>query len=158
MTLDGRIAKNDNHFPDWTSKEDKQYFARISKEAGAVIMGDKTFFTFPAPLKDRLNIVFTLEKDPQAIDGVKWVSGDPEAVVAELESMGYAAAILGGGAAVNGMFLEHRLIDEIHITVEPKIFGDGISLFRGDFDCNLELIATEKINTDSVVLKYKVLY
>lgn len=157
MTVDGKIAKTDMHFPDWTSREDKQYFAKISKVAGVVIMGDKTFFTFPRPLRDRLNVVFTLEKNPTPTKGVKWVSGEPESVIEELEKMGYQSAVLGGGAFVNGMFLERKLIDELHITVEPKIFGDGFSLFRGKFDLNLELLAMEKINANSIVLKYKVL-
>lgn len=158
MTLDGKIAKTDSHFPDWTSKEDKKLFQTASKEAGVVIMGDKTFFTFPSPLKERLNVVFTLEENPEPVEGVKWVNGDPEAVLAELESMGHKSAVLGGGAFINGLFLQHKLIDEIYITVEPKIFGDGLSLFRGDFDVNLKLIDVEKINDNSVVLKYKVLY
>ena len=158
MTLDGKIAKTDSHFPDWTSKEDKKLFQTVSKEAGVVIMGDKTFFTFPSPLKERLNVVFTLEENPKPIEGVKWVKGEPEAVLAELESMGHRSAILGGGAFINGLFLEHKLVDEIHITVEPKIFGEGLSLFKGDFDINLELTHVEKINASSVVLKYKVLY
>ncbi len=157
MTLDGKIAKNSDHFPDWTSKEDKKYFAKISKEAGLVIMGDKTFFTFPAPLKDRLNVVFTLDKNPKEIKGVKWVKGEPENALNNLEKMGYKKAILGGGAFINGMFLNKKLIDEIHITIEPKIFGEGLGLFKGDFDLNLKLMDIEKINDDSVVLKYKVL-
>jgi dihydrofolate reductase len=157
MTLDGKIAKTSDHFPDWTSREDKQYFAKVSKEAGVVIMGDKTFFTFPAPLKDRLNVVFTLEENPAPVEGVKWVKGEPEIVLEELEAEGHQSAILGGGAFVNGMFLEKKLIDEIIITAEPKIFGDGLSLFKGYFDVNLKLLSCEKINDDSVVLKYKVL-
>ncbi|PIP26704.1 MAG: dihydrofolate reductase [Candidatus Moranbacteria bacterium CG06_land_8_20_14_3_00_40_12] len=158
MTLDGKIAKSSDHFPDWTSKEDKKYFAKVSKEAGVVIMGDKTFFTFPAPLKDRLNVVFTLEENPKPVAGVKWVKGEPEDVVRELKSMNYKSVVLGGGSFVNGLFLQHKLIDEIHITVEPKIFGEGLSLFKGDFNVNLKLIAIEKINANSVVLKYGVLY
>lgn len=156
MTLDGKIAKNSDHFPDWTSREDKKYFAKVSREAGVVIMGDKTFFTFPSPLKERLNVVFTLEENPKEIEGVKWVKGEPKNVLKELEEMGYESAILGGGAFINGMFLEHKLVDEIHITVEPKIFGDGLGLFKGDFDVNLKLKDFEKINEDSVVLRYKV--
>jgi len=156
MTLDGKIAKNSDHFPDWTSREDKKYFAKVSREAGVVIMGDKTFFTFPSPLKERLNVVFTLEENQKEIEGVKWVKGEPENVLKELEKMGYTSAILGGGSFINGMFLEHKLVDEIHITVEPKIFGDGLGLFKGDFDVNLKLIDCEKINENSVVLKYKV--
>lgn len=158
MTLDGKIAKNSDHFPDWTSREDKKYFAKVSREAGVVIMGDKTFFTFPSPLKERLNVVFTLEENPKEIEGVKWVKDEPENVLKELKEMGYSSAILGGGAFINGMFLEHKLVNEIHITVEPKIFGEGLGLFKGDFDVNLKLKDFEKINEDSVVLKYKVVY
>ena len=158
MTLDGKIAKNSDHFPDWTSREDKKYFAKVSREAGVVIMGDKTFFTFPSPLRERLNVVFTLDENPKEIENVKWVKGEPENVLKELEEMGYSLAILGCGSFINGMFLKHKLIDEIHITVEPKIFGDGLGLFKGDFDVNLRLIDCEKINEDSMVLKYKVLY
>ncbi|MFA5961731.1 MAG: dihydrofolate reductase family protein [Parcubacteria group bacterium] len=158
MTLDGKIAKSSDHFPDWTSREDKKLFQKASKEAGVVIMGDKTFFTFPSPLKERLNVVFTLEENPKTIEGVKWVKGEPEAVIGELEGLGYESAILGGGAFINGLFLERKLIDEIWITIEPKIFGDGLSLFKGDFDAELKLNSIEKINTNSVVLKYSVLY
>ncbi len=155
-TLDGRIAKSSDHFPDWTSREDKKFFQRVSKEARVVIMGDKTFATFPSPLKDRLNVVFTMEENKPMIEGVKWVKGEPADVIAELEKMGYETAILGGGAFVNGMFLEKKLVDEIYVTIEPKIFGDGISLFKGDFDVNLKLKEIEKINDDAVVLKYEV--
>jgi dihydrofolate reductase len=158
MTLDGKIAKTDSHFPNWTSKEDKKIFQNISKEAGVVIMGDKTFFTFPFPLKDRLNVVFTLEEDPKPLAGVRWVKGEPKNVIKELEKIGYKSAVLGGGAVINGLFLKQRLIDEIYITVEPKIFGEGLSLFKGAFDFDLELINVEKINNNSIFLKYKVLY
>jgi dihydrofolate reductase len=156
MTMDGKIAKTSDHFPDWTSREDKKYFAKMSKEAGVVMMGEKTFKTFLSPLPNRLNVVFTLEKNPSATEGVKWVTGEPEEVIKELEGMGYKSAILGGGANLNGLFFKKRLIDEIIVTVEPKIFGDGLSLFSGDFNVNLQLLEMEKLNENSIVLKYKV--
>jgi dihydrofolate reductase len=157
MTMDGRIAKTSDHFPDWTSKEDKKFFNKISREHGVVMMGEKTFATFPSPLPDRLNVVFTLEKDPKPIEGVKWVAGEPEKVLEELEQMGYQSALLGGGAYLNGLFLKKGLIDEIIVTLEPKIFGDGLSLFSGDFDAKLKFSGMEKINEDSIVLRYKVI-
>ncbi|MFH0891223.1 MAG: dihydrofolate reductase family protein [Candidatus Falkowbacteria bacterium] len=158
VTLDGKIAKTDKHFPNWTSREDKKLFAKISKEHRAVMMGEKTFATFPSPLPDRLNVVFTLEKNPPVIEGVKWVSGDPVAVLQELASMGYEKALLGGGAYLNTLFLEKKLISEIILTVEPKIFGAGLSLFNGDFNINLELQELNKINDNTFVVKYKVNY
>jgi dihydrofolate reductase len=157
VTADGKIAKNSDHFPDWTSREDKKMFATASKEHGVVIMGDKTFFTFPKPLPDRLNVVFTLLENPPAMEGVKWVTGEPEKVLADLEKEGYKSAILGGGTFMNSQFLERKLIDEIWLTIEPKIFGDGLGVFGGDFSQDLKIIDVSKINKDTVVVKYKVL-
>lgn len=156
VTADGKIAKNSDHFPDWTSKEDKKIFADITKKQGVVIMGDKTFFTFSKPLPDRLNVVFTLLENPPETKNVKWVTGEPEKVLADLEEMGYKSAVLGGGTYLNTQFLERKLIDEIWLTIEPKIFGDGLGVFGGDFDVGLKLLDVEKINEDSIVIKYRI--
>lgn len=121
------------------------------------MMGEKTFKTFPKPLPGRLNVVFTLEKDPVKQENVKWVSGEVEKVLEELENMGYKSAILGGGAYLNTQFLEKKLIDEIWLTIEPKIFGDGLGIFGGDFNVDLKLLIVEKINESSFVAKYEVL-
>jgi len=157
MTADGKIAKSSDHFPNWTSKEDKKMFMEVTKEHGTVIMGDKTFFTFPKPLPDRLNVVFTLLENPPETENVKWVGGDPEQVLLELKKMGYKSAVLGGGKYMNSQFLEKKLIDEIWLTIEPKIFGDGLGVFSGDFNIDLKLLDVEKINENSVVVKYKVM-
>ena len=156
MTADGKIAKTSDHFPDWTSPEDKKMFAAVSKKHGVVIMGDKTFFTFKKPLPNRLNVVFTLLKKPPKMENVLWVTGDPKKVLKKLEKMGHKSAILGGGAFLNTKFMKKKLIDEIWLTIEPKIFGDGLGVFGGDFDVNLKLIKFEKINRNSLVVKYKV--
>ncbi|OGI25882.1 MAG: hypothetical protein A3J76_05115 [Candidatus Moranbacteria bacterium RBG_13_45_13] len=156
ITVDGKIARSSDHFPDWTSEEDKKLFSKTTKEHGVVIMGEKTFKTFSKPLPDRLNVIFTLEKNPPKMENVKWVSGEPEKVLAELEQIGYRSAVLGGGANLNSQFLEKKLIDEIWLTIEPKIFGQGLGIFSGDFDQDLKLLSVEKINEDSVVVKYRI--
>ena len=161
VTADGKIAKDSNHFPNWTSKEDKQFFAKESKKAGVVVMGGKTFDTFLAPLKDRLNVVVTIDDGYQDIKGsVKvYYKKTPKFIKNDLEKMGYKKAILGGGALINGLFLKEKLVDEMIIIIAPKLFGKGLGLIEGfDFDYNLKLIETHKINNDSVLLKYKILY
>jgi len=158
VTIDGKTAKHSNHFPDWTSPEDKKLFARISKKHKVLIMGEKTFKTFPAPLPDRLNVVFTLDKNPPKLKNVKWVSGDPKKVLAELEKEGYQSALLGGGTFLNTLFLEKKLINEIIITIEPIIFGQGMSLFDKDFNIKPKLLDLKKINNNSIVLHYKIIY
>lgn len=185
MTADGKIAKNSDHFPDWTSREDKKMFMKVTKEHRVVIMGEKTFFTlspkpknnasdtvnkkgnnsggfgegqtFPKPLPDRLNVVFTLEKNPPKIENVKWASGDLGKVLEELKASGHKSAILGGGTNLNTQFLKKGLISEIYLTIEPKIFGDGLGVFGGDFNADLKLISMEAINESAILLKYKVL-
>lgn len=158
MTADGKIAKNSTQLANWTSHEDKKLFVEISKQHGVIMMGENTFNTFPKPLPGRLNVVFTKQENPEEINEVKWVSGEPEKVLEELEILGYKSALLGGGATLNSLFLKNKLINEIILTVEPKIFGSGLSLFNEDINADLELITMEKLNENTIMLKYKVIY
>jgi dihydrofolate reductase len=158
QTADGKIAKHDKHNPDWTSKEDKQLFANITKETGVVIMGDKTFYAMPRALPGRLNVVFTLEEKPPETEGVMWVTGEIEPVLEKLKSKGYTQAVLGGGAFLNNQFLKKKLVDEILLTIEPKLFGQGISILSDEFDIDLKLIEHIKLNDSAFAVRYKVLY
>lgn len=158
MTADGKIAKNSTQLANWTSHEDKKLFVEISKQHGVIMMGENTFNTFPKPLPGRLNVVFTKQENPEEINEVKWVSGEPEKVLEELEILGYKSALLGGGTTLNSLFLKNKLINEIILTVEPKIFGSGLSLFNEDINADLELITMKKLNENTIMLKYKVIY
>ena len=158
ITADGMIGKHADHLANWTSKEDKQEFIKLSKECGVIMMGSSTFNTFPAPLKDRLNVVFTREENLAEKEGVKYVSGEPQKILKELEEMGYTQAMLGGGAQINSLFLKEKLIDEIVLTIEPKIFGAGIPLFKDENDIDLELLEMKKLNENTISVRYKVKY
>ncbi len=59
MTLDGKISRDTQQLVDWTGKADKQYFVRVTRQAGVVIMGSKTFDTIGKPLPGRMNIVMS---------------------------------------------------------------------------------------------------
>lgn len=158
ISLDGKIAKDSQHFADWTSKEDKKMFSQVSKDCGVVLMGENTFKTFPAPLKERLNVIFSEREDVKNSDNVRFVKGEPELVLKNLETEGYKKALLGGGSFLNSLFLEKKLVDEIMITIEPKIFGQGLSLFNKDLDANLELLEVKKLNDNAIFIHYKVNY
>ncbi len=159
ITVDGFIGKSKDHFANWTSPEDKQLFVKTSKDFGLIMMGENTFKTFPAPLPKRLNVVFSLNPPAkEERDNVLWVSGDPKQVLEKLKEMGYNRALLGGGATLNSLFLKEKLISELILTVEPKLFGQGLSLFNQEFDLNLKLIETKQLNSDTIMLRYKVVY
>lgn len=160
MTADGKIAKHAAHLANWTSHEDKQFFVAKTKAAGVIIMGLNTFKTFPKALPDRLNVVLHLPTDtPPAppADNVEFTSMPPAQLLASLTERGYTEAILGGGSTINGLFLTQGLIDEIYLTVEPKLFGSGLDVFsHADVDIDLELLEVNKLSNQTLQLHYRV--
>ena len=158
VTLDGKIARNTHHFVNWSSREDKKLFFATSRQAGVIIVGNNTFKTLPSPLPGRLHIVLTttLEGKVNISGSVEYTDRTPPEIVADLEARGYTEAVLTGGAQINALFLQHGLVDEIWLTVEPLIFGAGIDLIRGlEFDLRAKLIHIEKLNEDGTVhLRY----
>ncbi len=140
ITLDGKIGKDPDHFPDWTGKEDKQLFKKITQKAGVVIMGSKTFDTIGNPLPGRKNIVLTRRSDRVSTwPNLVFTGQDPKKILNGLEQEGFSEAILAGGATINLLFARANLIDDILITIVPRIFGAGISLFPEKIDLPLAL-------------------
>ncbi len=156
MTLDGKIARDDNHPADWTGKEDKRKFVEITKRAGVVIMGSKTFDTIGKALPGRKNIVMTRNRDRKSVDNLIFTDQDPELILKGLAREGFREAALLGGAQINSLFARANLIDEICVTVIPVFFGRGLSLFDHDMDTRLSLVDCEVISDQSLVLRYRV--
>ena len=159
ITLDGKIAKNSNQLADWTSQADKKIFVAETKKAGVIIMGRTTYDTIGHPLPGRLNIIMDLKADPtQNIEGVlEFTKTQPSQLIQQLEKRGFQQIILGGGATINGLFLKENLIDEIWLTIEPKIFGQGLSLFKDiNVDLDLELIEIKQLDKNVIQVKYKI--
>lgn len=159
VTVDGMIARDHFHYPNWTCRSDKQMFKQLTQKAGVVIFGSKTYDTIGKPLVGRLNIVLT--RHPERYQGdenlVFW-NKSPENVLQELEKRGYSDVILAGGAIINTLFVKARLIDEILLTVSPKLFGQGLPLFSESCDLDLELLAVDKLETHTLLLQYRIIY
>ena len=156
-TVDGKIARNSSQFVDWTGKADKKYFAEITRKAGVVIMGSKTYDTIGKPLIDRLNVVMTRNTTNRFLrKNLLFTKESPQQLMNTLENKGYTQAILIGGAETNSSFLQENLITQIHLTVVPKLFGAGLSLFSKETDKNLKLLQTKKLCSDKFVLVYQV--
>ncbi|MFA5903435.1 MAG: dihydrofolate reductase family protein [Desulfobacula sp.] len=158
MTADGMIAKNSMQPVDWTGKEDKHYFVRVTQEAGVMIMGSKTFDTIGRVLPGRKNIVMTRNKKRQSNDpDLIFTDQTPGQILNGLSLQGFVSAALIGGSVVNTLFMKESLIDEIHVTIVPHFFGRGLTLFSESLDIPLELIDVEKMTKVHVLLKYKVI-
>nr|AIA11309.1 RibD C-terminal domain protein [uncultured bacterium]AIA11632.1 RibD C-terminal domain protein [uncultured bacterium] len=158
VTIDGKIARHEHHFVDWSSKEDKKLFMQTSKRGGVVILGNNTYETFPSPLPGRLHIVLTtkVSDKPHKPGEIEFTDRSPAEIVAGLEARGYTEAVLTGGAQINALFLAANVVDEIWLTMEPHIFGVGLDLFRGvPFDRRATLLEVRQLNEGgSVLLRY----
>ena len=159
MSLDGVIAKNSNHNPvEWTSKEDQALYKKITTEAGVMIFGQSTYEAIGRQLPGRLNIVLTRDETHQDQPGIlEYKRGDLKTILQDLEHRGFEFVIIGGGTFVNSKFLEAGLVDEIQITIEPKIFGSGLRFVdQLNLDLALELISCEKLNDHTINVLYRI--
>lgn len=164
QTADGFIARDANHSATWTSKEDKRRFVQLTKDAGVVVMGSTTFKTLPKPLKERLNVVYSnslkgedLNTDPERKCIV--TNKKPVDLVEELARLGYTKIAICGGSKIYSLFIESGLVNKLYLTVEPLLFGDGISVFKRSLptDMQLRLDKSELTEQGTVFLDYTIL-
>lgn len=155
ITADGFIARDAHHPAFWTSPEDKKRFIELTKRAGVVVMGSTTFKTLPRPLKERVNIVYSRSKK---FEGAETTSEDPNVLIERLSAAGYKEIAICGGAEIYNLFLKAKVVRKIYLTVEPIIFGKGVSLFSDELNVHLELKSNTATDSGSLLLEYNVRY
>ena len=155
LTADGFIAKDARHPAFWTSKEDKKFFAEMTKKAGVVIMGRTTYETIGRPLKDRLNIVYS--RKGGNYHGVEVTAEGPAELFKNLEARGYSEAAIMGGSSIYTMFMASGMVQKLYLTVSPLVFGQGVNLFSKAFEKKLKLESVEKLGEETVLMEYSII-
>lgn len=156
QTLDGKIAEDSDHFPDWTGKADKKFFMERTKRAGVMIMGNSTYKTIGRPLPGRKTVVMTRSPKESEYDNLEFTDSQPTEIIQKLEEDGFQEVILAGGTQVNTLFAEANLIDEMLITVSPLYFGSGLGLFSNHTQMDMELKSCESLDSQVILLHYSV--
>ena len=164
-SLDGKITKwNHDNIHEWTSEEDTQHFQQIRDNSKLIVMGSNTFnLVHPTPTEGMLRVIMT--KTPQkyhdlSVPGqITFTNETPTTLVQRMTQEGFEQLTLVSGPQLTTAFLKEQLIDEIWITIEPKIFGQGTALIGQEkFDISLELLTIKKLNKQgTLLLQYKVL-
>ncbi|MBI3887639.1 dihydrofolate reductase family protein, partial [Candidatus Microgenomates bacterium] len=113
--------------------------------------------------KERLRIVLT--KNPKeyqkyVVPGqLEFSDEQPKELVTRLKKQGFTQLLLVSGGKVATSFFKASLINELWLTLEPRIFGIGGTLVQEEqFDIQLQLLSNEILNKQgTLLLKYKVL-
>lgn len=170
ISLDGKFTRwTGKNIYEWSSPEDYEHFVKVRSQNNLLIMGSETFIKVKdnekaglKPEKERLRVIMTRTPDKFkefAIPGqIEFTDKPPQEVVGSLEKRGYKQMLFVGGGKLLASFLKENLIDEIWLTLEPKIFGMGNILATGrKLDISLELLSLEKLNKKgSLLLKYRI--
>jgi dihydrofolate reductase len=155
-TADGFIGRTADHLADWSSKEDKKLFVKLTKEAGTMVMGSKTFATIGRALPGRKTIVYTRDPHESDIDDVTFTNEAPADLVNRLANEGHESLAICGGASIYSLFMESGVVDELYLTIEPVVFGTGVPLFGNTLENGLTLLSAENLNPSTVLLHYSV--
>jgi len=164
-TLDGKVTKWGNpHVKLWSSHQDQDYYKNVWNDSRLIVMGSNSFKaeTFK-PSPNQQIIVMTSHPDTykslQVPNQLEFTNESPAEIFARFNNNGYEQMLVVGGPHVATSFLKEQLIDELWLTLEPKIFGTGGNFATDiNLDINLRLIHCEKVNEQgTLITKYAVL-
>jgi dihydrofolate reductase len=164
-TLDGKVTKwGDPNVKSWSSRSDQIYFKNVWNYSKLIVMGSSTFSADPIkPSFDHLLVVMTSKPEkykkfeiPQMVE---FRNASPAELISEYDKAGYELMLVVGGPKIAASFLKEGLVNELWLTIEPRIFGAGDNLVTNEkLDIDLALLSIEKVNEQgTLITKYSVL-
>jgi len=163
-SLNGKITRGDDpEVRHWSSKSDQEHYSRVWKNSRLIVMGSNTWKENDiTPSPERLIVVMTRKpgsyKESEIPGQVEFSNESPSELVAKYSNSGVGTMTVVGGPMVATSFLKESLIDELWLTIEPKLFGKGISLLTdSDLEISLKLIELAKANEEgTLITKYSI--
>jgi dihydrofolate reductase len=161
MSVDGRSTKwNQPGTNDWASREDQDRFSKMKTDYDVIVMGRKTWMAAKSLIRlstSHPRFIFTrtpANYESEAKPGMLEFTGEtPATFLARMEQLGRHRVLLAGGAQTNTEFLEAGVVDEIILTIEPEIFGDGQPVVDPrKLNIPLVLTSSEQLNSRGTLL------
>src|SRR3989344_8848283 len=132
LSVDGKSTKWDLPDQSWASEEDKTHLVKLISENDLILMGGKTYETAKnhiKPKEGKLRVVVTHDPEKfsseQTENQLEFTNQPIPELIQTLENRGFRQMLLLSGEGLNKQFFEANLINELILTVEPKIFGSG---------------------------------
>lgn len=177
MTVDGFISgmNNDMNWMTFNWSDDiKRYVDELTKSVDTILLGKNLAMGFiphwAAVANDKDNpeqeagitytqtpkIVFSKTLVKSEWENTEVENGDfVEKIIALKNQPGKDLIVYGGGEFVSSLIKE-KLIDELHLFVNPSILGKGMPIFQ-DVDAmqKLSLVSSKHFDCGIIVLVYK---
>jgi len=129
VTIDGKIARQEKPGTSWTSPEDKAFLHKKLDSCDCLVVGHTTYQTATNKLAQRNCIVFTHSTSGgNRHERCRYLNPQRVNLDAFVRSRGYRTVGVLGGISVFNYFLQRNLIDDLYLTIEPLVFGDGLPL------------------------------
>ncbi len=184
QTLDGKVAVKKQGYWPIGSKTDHNVLVELRAYADCLIHGGNLAREFGRKTLESLkkgkfkNLRKKLGKNPTLpysivtknpkpyshLTSGNVVVGNLHAILKDLNKKGYKHVLVEGGPTLLGSFLKENLIDEIFLTIAPKIYGsqkdttstlvEGV-LFSPRKTRKLKLVSYKNIN-EELFLRYRV--
>ncbi|MCG7409211.1 dihydrofolate reductase family protein [Paenibacillus sp. ACRRX] len=153
MSLDGYIARPDGSV-DWLNDIEMDGgdggYGEFYRTVGTIVMGRLTYdevlkLADDFPYADKPCYVLSRTTQPPA-PHVTFTDETLETLIPRLKAGSEGDVWLVGGGQLVTAFLEAKLLDELCITIIPKVLGDGIPLFpQGTVPSTFRLMQMQKI-------------
>ena len=156
ITLDGKIARSEKSGSNWTSPEDKTFMRRHLDKSDVIIVGHTTYKIAAKPLAKRNCIVLTrgvaggFEQTKPNLAFCNPAKVNLKKVIA---AKGYRRVAVLGGSQIYSYCSDKGMMDELYLTIEPIVFGEGVSLFsRLSKTPKFKFISIKTLNARGTVL------
>lgn len=164
-TLDGKVTKwGEQNVRLWSSHQDQDYYKNVWSESQLIVMGSNTFNAdkFDSSSSHQIIVMTSQPEKYKSLEipgQIEFTNETPVELTSRFLHKGHQQMLVVGGPHVATSFLQEQLIDEIWLTIEPKIFGVGDNFaMETKLDINLRLIQSEKVNDQgTLITKYAVL-
>jgi dihydrofolate reductase len=177
VTLDG-FFEGPNKELDWhiVDEEVKQYANDLLSNVDALLFGRVTYqlmadywpaaATNPSTSKSDLEIADKMNNLPKIVfsktlQQVEWnnsrlVKDNIAQEISKMKQQSGKDMVIFGSGTIVPTFMQHGLIDEYRIIVNPVVLGNGKPLFKGINDKqNLKLLKTRLFDSGIVILFYE---
>lgn len=164
-TLDGKVTKwGDPNVRLWSSQSDQDYFKKIWNENRLIIMGSKTYNADPIKQSsNHLLVIMTRHlskyRKNETLGQLEFTDESPGQLIDRFKKEGQKQILIVGGPHIATSFLKEQLIDELWLTIEPKIFGTGGNFVKEEkLNINLQLLSSKRVNKKGTLInRYKVI-